>query len=376
MEERVVNKKLQDRKRKPGAVKGRPPVKSLRIEKDIRDRLARGEWNEGDLLPTEADLTVHYGVSRMTLRLALSFLEQEGLLIRKRGKGTFAGAVGSSNRAPVAVILNDSQIEDEHSYHDQLNRGIRMGLGKKQVPLIPYHIPVEEGRLMALIEEDPRGAGRWGGVLTLPQHMDEQAREWLRERGIPLVYLSEPPEGKPESHVELDNETGGAMAMDYLLRTGRTRPLVIDNSSFWGRSRVRGIRRILREKGLEREDRFFLVNDDIHRRPSQETAAKLVAPFLKEGSIDSIVVYMEHPTIGVYRALEEAGLTPGGEIGVLHVNDYPWLCQVLDPQPSALRQPFDVVGREAAGLLLELMESDKRAVRCRRVKPHLIIRET
>jgi len=43
----------------------------------------------GTRLPTEAELEQHYGVSRVTIRLSLAYLEERQLIVRKQGKGTF-----------------------------------------------------------------------------------------------------------------------------------------------------------------------------------------------------------------------------------------------------------------------------------------------
>lgn len=56
---------------------------------DLRSRLAKREWRQGDQLPTEADLVNEYGVSRASVRQALKTLENQGLIITKRGRGSF-----------------------------------------------------------------------------------------------------------------------------------------------------------------------------------------------------------------------------------------------------------------------------------------------
>jgi GntR family transcriptional regulator len=56
---------------------------------DLRSRIARGEWVDNNRLPSENHLAAEYQVSRMTLRQALAYLENEGILARKRGLGTF-----------------------------------------------------------------------------------------------------------------------------------------------------------------------------------------------------------------------------------------------------------------------------------------------
>ncbi|NPV70110.1 MAG: phosphonate metabolism transcriptional regulator PhnF [Firmicutes bacterium] len=59
------------------------------IKETIREAIAGGRFKPGDQLPPETDLTTQYGVSRMTVRQAVLELVNEGLLYRKRGKGTF-----------------------------------------------------------------------------------------------------------------------------------------------------------------------------------------------------------------------------------------------------------------------------------------------
>lgn len=56
---------------------------------DLRSRIQRQEWQDGDQIPPESELADEYGVSRVTLRQALAELVKDGLLTRHRGRGTF-----------------------------------------------------------------------------------------------------------------------------------------------------------------------------------------------------------------------------------------------------------------------------------------------
>jgi GntR family transcriptional regulator, frlABCD operon transcriptional regulator len=56
-----------------------------RLEAEIRD----GRYRPGTALPTEPQLCELYGVSRITVRRAISELQDEGLLEKRHGKGTF-----------------------------------------------------------------------------------------------------------------------------------------------------------------------------------------------------------------------------------------------------------------------------------------------
>lgn len=56
------------------------------VEADLRRRLARGEF--GERFPTDMELVGEYGVSRHTVRDAVGRLCGDGLLERRRGRGT------------------------------------------------------------------------------------------------------------------------------------------------------------------------------------------------------------------------------------------------------------------------------------------------
>lgn len=60
-----------------------------RLREEMLARIASGEWTPGAPIPTEAELTRHYGVAIGTVRKAVDTLVNEGLLLRSQGRGTF-----------------------------------------------------------------------------------------------------------------------------------------------------------------------------------------------------------------------------------------------------------------------------------------------
>ena len=55
----------------------------------LRKRIQSGEWTVDQQIPTELELMEEHGVSRATVRNAVSSLVREGCLIRQQGRGTF-----------------------------------------------------------------------------------------------------------------------------------------------------------------------------------------------------------------------------------------------------------------------------------------------
>ncbi|MGS0753285.1 GntR family transcriptional regulator [Roseateles sp. GG27B] len=66
-----------------------PTPQYLKVKNHLREGIAAGRWVAGDLLPSEAELVLLFGVSRMTVSRALRELTQDGLIVRLQGVGTF-----------------------------------------------------------------------------------------------------------------------------------------------------------------------------------------------------------------------------------------------------------------------------------------------
>jgi GntR family transcriptional regulator len=59
------------------------------LEKILRKRIHNGQLESGNLFPTDQQLCEEFGVSRITVRQALKILEDDGLVKREQGRGTF-----------------------------------------------------------------------------------------------------------------------------------------------------------------------------------------------------------------------------------------------------------------------------------------------
>ena len=59
------------------------------LKNDLTKKIANGVWKAGECISSERELCEIYEVSRMTIRQAIGELVQEGILTRKKGRGTF-----------------------------------------------------------------------------------------------------------------------------------------------------------------------------------------------------------------------------------------------------------------------------------------------
>lgn len=84
------------------------------IYNDFAARITAGELAPNDRLPSELALAEQFGVSRMTVRHALDLLEDDRLLLRRQGTGTFV----ASKSQPVRRLNRLASFRDELGISD------------------------------------------------------------------------------------------------------------------------------------------------------------------------------------------------------------------------------------------------------------------
>jgi GntR family transcriptional regulator len=78
------------------------------IMRDLKEQILSGKLAPGVRMPSEAESTRRFGVSRVVIRQALSILEEQGLIVRVKGKGTFVSQAVIEDAAPrVSGSLED-----------------------------------------------------------------------------------------------------------------------------------------------------------------------------------------------------------------------------------------------------------------------------
>jgi len=78
------------------------------IKLALRARIEDGGWQPGMKLPSERALVQEFGCARMTVHRALRELQDEGLIARRHGSGSYV-----ADLRPISNILNVRDIHDE-----------------------------------------------------------------------------------------------------------------------------------------------------------------------------------------------------------------------------------------------------------------------
>lgn len=110
--------------------------KYLAIANKLKHEILTGEYKVNDQLPKEYDLAKDYNVSRITIRGALNELEQQGLIYRIQGAGTY---------------VKDQNIV-ENSSSNQLEL---INLEKYQLKLLNFEVGQVDSKISEALEIKP-----------------------------------------------------------------------------------------------------------------------------------------------------------------------------------------------------------------------------
>ena len=93
----------------------RNPSLTDQVKAHLKKRISEDGF-EGGRIPPETELASELGVSRTTVRDALSRLENEGTIYRRQGAGTFVNEQGLQIKSRLEEIWSYEQVLEDHGY--------------------------------------------------------------------------------------------------------------------------------------------------------------------------------------------------------------------------------------------------------------------
>jgi GntR family transcriptional regulator len=162
---------------------GQPRYRQL--ADDLRSRILYQEFVVGGAIPTEAQLSREYRASRITVRHALDLLEQEGLLHREQGRGSFVRARAISI-GPRRLTSFSEELAERGLRHSSDLVGVLVVRARDEIP-----IDLRGHEDCARIERVRRADGRAIAhqVTYLPIDFTEGIEDALGDSGSMYAFL-------------------------------------------------------------------------------------------------------------------------------------------------------------------------------------------
>jgi GntR family transcriptional regulator len=101
----------------------------VRVKKLVRDAVDAGDLQVGDTIPSERDVAVMLDVSRVTVRTAFTELVAEGVLLQRRGSGTYVNGAALRIEQPLSRLTSftqDMELRGLKTDADWLDRSVRL----------------------------------------------------------------------------------------------------------------------------------------------------------------------------------------------------------------------------------------------------------
>jgi GntR family transcriptional regulator len=95
-----------------GLDRSSPTPLYYQLKEVLLSPISENNLSEGDRIPTEKELSDHFGVSRITVRRAINELVRDGYLVGKQGRGTFVGRPKIQRRTARMRSFSEAMLEE------------------------------------------------------------------------------------------------------------------------------------------------------------------------------------------------------------------------------------------------------------------------
>ncbi len=347
------------------------------LANQLREELARNSGQSGYKLPTEQELSRQYRLSRQTVRHALSLLEDEGLIQRRQGSGSYAtGLLPGAAPRQIAVVAS---FMDDYIFpailHDASDVFSRQGYSTA-VYATENRVSTEREILLRLLEEPVGGLLVEGSKTALPTP-NADLYQRLLQTGTPIVFLHGAYAGLDRVPcVADDNYGGGYQLARYLAGRGhREIAGIFKSDDVQGPQRYHGAVSALRDAGLSiRDGRFAWYDTEDRRHLLEDGDGRLLAGFLQKRLEDAtaVICYNDEIAYRLIQALLGAGRRVPEDVAVVSF-DNSYLSQ-LGPVPITSLSHRSRMGRVAAEQMIGLLQGE--AARSKSLEWELVTRSS
>lgn len=331
--------------------------KYLSLVNWVKSRLENNELKYGEKLYSENELSAMFNISRQTVRQAVGILEQEGIVERKRGSGTYVIYNGNLSRAPTMIIGIISTYLDSYIF-PSIVKGIDKELARNgysmQLSFTHNRMERERQALRTMLDKKVDGLIVEPTKSALPNHNVDLYHE-VKKKEIPLIFFNSYYTNLPFHHVAMDDFKAGKMAANHLIDMGHKKIAgIFQADDRQGHLRYSGYFSALKNAGIAIEDKHVCwfttedisyFSDDYHRYQRA-----------LEGCT-AVVCYNDQIAFSLINESLKRGINIPDDLSVMGI-DNSEIASMCEIPISSVTHPMERLGRTVAENILRLIMDD------------------
>lgn len=353
----------------------------IQLLDELRHKIKTGELEPETQLPGELELVEQLGVSRATIQRAWQSAQEEGLIYRVAGKGTFVASptLESDQRRAIGFFIPEyrgtfavqmlggaERVLREHGYHVQF-------------ALTDRNIDEENRLLEKLMKDDVRGC------IMVPTRGPTTGRILASsDLTVPVVLMDRPVNGLLLPCVTSNNYVGGLQAMNHLIDLGHTDIIFVarPHLDIWTVSeRHRAYQDVMHRMGSDPQPPFLIGDDhelssyEAYLQQDDDEIIPLIDLLQSIECPTAIFAVNDWMALKVQRAIELAGLRNPEDVSVVGFDDLD-IAQYQNPPLTTVAQNASLMGAEAARRMITLVKGERTDNILTLVPTQLIVRRS
>ncbi|PRX16185.1 GntR family transcriptional regulator [Orenia metallireducens] len=334
--------------------------KYIQVKNNIEKIINSGQLKPRDKLPTESELCEIYGVSRHTIRKALNILEQDGLVYKKQGLGTFC----SDNQKKKTYNIGFISISLHDYIFSDILAGIDSVLHKNGYQIILGNSKDDHYREKEILNEflkkdvdgliiEPAKSGyAYPNINLLERFVDNN---------IPVVILDSDFDNNKFNYVTVNDQQGGYLATNHFIEEGHENIAVIYKGLHKPSiNRFKGYEQALKENNIpvynDYIKKYYISEFENLQNFEQEIKSLVIELLEVDKSPTAIFCFNDQVAILVKEILDDLNYQIPEDISIIGFDDSK-LVRLRHISITSVTHPKMIAGERAANIILENIDS-------------------
>ena len=350
--------------------------KYLNIVEWAKEYIKTNHLHEGAKFYSEKELCDIHGVSRQTVRQALMTLENENIIVRRRGSGTFIKSAAKTT-VPSNITVGVISTYFSDYIFPSIVTGIEKVLKENDVVMqlsITHNQVADETRaLKTMLSQDVNGLIIEPSKSALP-NPNMALYEKIKQMNIPVVFFNAKYPWADSPCVAMDDVAAGRIVTEHLWEIGHRRISgIFALDDIQGHKRYSGYMETLLKHNSPAAEQNVLWYSTNERKSFFSVSEDRILNLLNNSS--AVVCYNDNIAVSLLSFCKKHGIRVPDDISIVGI-DNAKLSRICEVPLTTATHPHQLLGETAAQKLMEAISDPGAYQKDELFIPELIVRKS